>query len=155
MTVTADTDFSGVEVAAITDQLLRFQLTDNSHIMLESGSRDGITRMVAYSLLNNPSYYESLKERAEKAAVAESKAAEAAESGKAKNKKTTARRSNRQGVMEAMIKSVVRAIGSSLDIIDVNMLPSEIASMSFQLAVPSNVTKGIYNTRAVFMAVAS
>ena len=64
--------------------------------------------------IDRKSAYESLKERAEKAAVAESKAAEATETGKTKTKKTTARRSNRQGAMEAMIKSVVRAIGSSL-----------------------------------------
>ena len=64
--------------------------------------------------IDRKSAYESLKERAEKAVAAESKAAGVAETGKAKQKKPAARGSNRQGVMEAMIKSVVRAIGSSL-----------------------------------------
>jgi hypothetical protein len=64
--------------------------------------------------IDRKSAYESLKERAEKAVAAESKAVEAAKTSKAKKKKPAARRSNRQGVMEAMIKSVVRAIGSSL-----------------------------------------
>jgi DNA helicase HerA-like ATPase len=57
------------------------------------------------------SAYEMLKERAEKAADAEERAA--AEKGREK-KKATPRRSNRQGVMEAMVKSVVRSMGSSL-----------------------------------------
>jgi len=55
------------------------------------------------------SAYESLKERAEKAV-----AAETAETGQAKKKEPAPRRSNRQGIMEAMIKSVVRSIGSAL-----------------------------------------
>ncbi len=57
------------------------------------------------------SAYEMLKERAEKAADAEEKAAAGKKPAK---KKTGARRSNRQGVMEAMVKSVVRSMGSSL-----------------------------------------
>ncbi|HSG11261.1 MAG TPA: helicase HerA-like domain-containing protein [Gammaproteobacteria bacterium] len=57
------------------------------------------------------SAYEMLKERAEKAADAEEKAA--AEHGR--EKATAApRRSNRQGIMETMVKSVVRSVGSSL-----------------------------------------
>jgi DNA helicase HerA-like ATPase len=64
--------------------------------------------------IDRKSAYESLKERAEKAVAAESRAAEAAETGAVKKKEPAPRRSNRQGVMEAMIKSVVRAIGSSL-----------------------------------------
>jgi DNA helicase HerA-like ATPase len=64
--------------------------------------------------IDRKSAYESLKERAEKAVATESKAAGVAETGKAKKKKPAPRRSNRQGVMEAMIKSVVRAVGSSL-----------------------------------------
>jgi DNA helicase HerA-like ATPase len=64
--------------------------------------------------IDRKSAYESLKERAEKAVAAESRAAEAAEAGQAKRKEPAPRRSNRQGVMEAMIKSVVRSIGSAL-----------------------------------------
>jgi hypothetical protein len=60
--------------------------------------------------VDSRSAYEMLRERAEKAALAEAKAAEA----KAKEKPGSGRRSNRQGVMEAMVKSVVRSVGSSL-----------------------------------------
>jgi len=63
--------------------------------------------------IDRVSAYEMLKERAEKAAAAESSSSKAEAAEKARNK-TSGRRSNRQGVMEAMIKSVVRSIGSSL-----------------------------------------
>lgn len=63
--------------------------------------------------IDRVSAYEMLKERAEKAAVAEAGRAKAEAAEKAR-KKTGGRRGNRQGVMEAMIKSVVRSIGSSL-----------------------------------------
>ncbi|MGB5260257.1 MAG: helicase HerA-like C-terminal domain-containing protein [Gammaproteobacteria bacterium] len=57
------------------------------------------------------SAYEMLKERAEKAALAEEQMSAEKEQTRGK---TTTRRSNRQGVMEAMVKSVVRSMGSSL-----------------------------------------
>lgn len=58
--------------------------------------------------IDRESAYEHLKSRA-------AKKAEAATSSGAKDKGTTRRkRSNRQGVVEAMIKSVVRAVGSSV-----------------------------------------
>jgi len=63
--------------------------------------------------IDRVSAYEMLKERAEKAALAESSRAQAEAAEKARNKPGT-RGSNRQGIMEAMIKSVVRSIGSSL-----------------------------------------
>jgi len=63
--------------------------------------------------IDRVSAYEMLKERAEKAALAESGRAQAEAAEKARNKPGT-RGSNRQGIMEAMIKSVVRSIGSSL-----------------------------------------
>ena len=56
------------------------------------------------------SAYEMLTERAEKTARDEAEAS----AGKPAASKTTARRSNRQGVVEAMLKSIVRSIGSSL-----------------------------------------
>ena len=56
------------------------------------------------------SAYEMLTERAEKTARDEAEAS----AGKPAARKTTARRSNRQGVVEAMLKSIVRSIGSSL-----------------------------------------
>jgi DNA helicase HerA-like ATPase len=62
--------------------------------------------------IDRKSAYETLKERADKAAAEDAKQAETAEREKARS--GSSRRSNRQGVMEAMIKSVVRSIGSSL-----------------------------------------
>ncbi|WP_288903160.1 helicase HerA-like domain-containing protein [uncultured Sneathiella sp.] len=63
--------------------------------------------------VDNESAYEILQERAEKAAKAaeKAKAAEAAEA--AKSKKVPARRSNRQSVGEAAVKSLTRAVSSS------------------------------------------
>jgi len=64
--------------------------------------------------IDRKSAYESLKERAEKAAEVDAATEKAEETEKAGRKKPAARRSNRQGVMEAMIKSVVRSLGSTL-----------------------------------------
>jgi len=64
--------------------------------------------------IDRKSAYESLKERAEKAAEVDAATEKAEETEKAGRKKSAARRSNRQGVMEAMIKSVVRSLGSTL-----------------------------------------
>jgi len=61
--------------------------------------------------IDRRSAYETLKERADKAAAVEARTGADA---RQRTTKVTARRSNRQGVMEAMIKSVVRSIGSSL-----------------------------------------
>ncbi|MGB5338468.1 MAG: helicase HerA-like domain-containing protein [Gammaproteobacteria bacterium] len=62
--------------------------------------------------IDRHSAYEALKERAAKAADAET--AQEASASKRAEKQAAPRRSNRQGVLEAMIKSVVRSVGSSL-----------------------------------------
>jgi DNA helicase HerA-like ATPase len=62
--------------------------------------------------MDRHSAYEMLKERAEKAAGA-APAGETGRRGRAEPE-TRRRRSNRQGVMEAMFKSLARSIGSSL-----------------------------------------
>jgi DNA helicase HerA-like ATPase len=64
--------------------------------------------------MDRHSAYEMLKERAEKAAVAEEVEDVEARTRKRAEPQPRRRTSNRQGVMEAMIKSTVRSIGSSL-----------------------------------------
>ncbi|MDH3979373.1 MAG: DUF853 domain-containing protein [Gammaproteobacteria bacterium] len=64
--------------------------------------------------VDSRSAYEMLKERAEKAAAVEQQEAASESRAGAQKKTTRSRGSNRQGVMEAMVKSVARSVGSSL-----------------------------------------
>ncbi|MBC8312613.1 MAG: T9SS type A sorting domain-containing protein [Candidatus Marinimicrobia bacterium] len=50
--IDSDKDFSGVQLSAM-GEFLNIDLLNNSHIQLSSKVNDGITRMVAYSLLND------------------------------------------------------------------------------------------------------
>lgn len=67
--------------------------------------------------IDRKSAYERLKERAEKATKEKEEFDREPTQGdkrSARGKKSTGRRSNRQGVMEATIKSVMRSVGSSV-----------------------------------------
>ena len=50
----ANTDVAGVELGILSDSEFGIQLKDNSHISVAAGYADGVTRLVAYSILNQP-----------------------------------------------------------------------------------------------------
>ncbi len=54
ITIHSDVDISGIELAAINSGITSASLKDNSHIQLISATKDGIYRLVGYSMLNNP-----------------------------------------------------------------------------------------------------
>ena len=46
--------FSGIQLSFLTDNDFDIELKDNSHITLESNIHDGVMRVVAYSMFNDP-----------------------------------------------------------------------------------------------------
>ena len=52
--ISSNVDIHGVELALISNDFVTFDLKDNSHISVESNQNNGISRMVAFSQLNNP-----------------------------------------------------------------------------------------------------